>query len=67
MDYFFSHIGYILLGGLFIAGICIVWSFAAMKWHAELEEEGIDHVAHCNKEGCAGCSFMAKCGKERDD
>ena len=74
MDYFFSHIIYIIIGGLIIAAIAGIWAFFAAKWAVEVDEEkeaaeeqGVP-AEGCQKDcnGCAGCSLFNSCGRRKD-
>ena len=63
MEYFLSHIVYVLVAGLVIAGICAVWAFAAAKWHAEETPE--EEKFQCSM-GCPGCQMIRNCGRHKD-
>lgn len=66
MEYFLSHIANILIAGLVIAGIAIVWAFAAAKWQSdkvkEAEEKGEEATpAFSCGMGCQGCALSGNC------
>lgn len=65
MAYFLSHIGYILMAGVFIALVCAVWAVAAIKWQNDKAASGEADPPSC--EGCAGCGMMNQCGKSRTE
>ncbi|MDY2960093.1 MAG: hypothetical protein SOR72_04775 [Hornefia sp.] len=65
MAYFLSHIGYILIAGVFVALIGAVWAMAAIKWQNDKAESGETDPPGCA--GCAGCGMMNQCGKSRAD
>ncbi|MEE0741922.1 MAG: hypothetical protein U0M21_06545 [Emergencia sp.] len=58
MEYFFSHIGYILIAGLAIAAVCIVWILVAEKNNRErdINDERCDFT-------CSSCPNTEVCHK----
>ena len=61
MEYFMSHIVYILIAGLIIAAVAIAWGFLTAKADEEKRQEG-EEAWDCSM-GCSGCSSFSSCGK----
>ena len=57
MDYFFSHIGYILIAALCIAALAAVWGFGAAhnarKRDREMQEK--------QDKACSSCALASMC------
>ena len=61
MEYFFSHIGYILIAALFAAALGIGMIIAAEKSREITEEKGYDPELDKSDLACAGCRFFQLC------
>ena len=42
MEYFLSHVKYILMAGVFIAVVSSVWALAAIKWQKNKSKKNPD-------------------------
>lgn len=61
MEYFVSHIGYVLLIGLFVAVLGILTAVFAQKSQKLNEEHGYDPAWDKSEYACAGCRFTQMC------
>lgn len=61
MEYFISHIGYVLICGLFVAALGIFASIAAKKSQEENEKHGYDPAWDKSEFACAGCKMVGTC------
>lgn len=61
MDYFFSHIGYIILAAVAIAAIGF-----ALVYFGEKNSDGEGFKGGCGM-GCSGCASAASCGIPEKD
>lgn len=61
MEYFLSHIGYIIIAALVIAGIGF-----ALVYFGDKNSEGQGVQGGCGM-GCAGCGSASSCGINEDD
>ncbi len=62
MEYFISHIGYVLICGLFMAVLGIVTVIAGRASQKENERHGYDPAWDKSDLACAGCKFFQVCG-----
>ena len=62
MTYFITHIGYVLVAGLFMAVLGLVMVAAARASQRENERHGYDPAWDKSELACAGCKFFQVCG-----
>lgn len=68
MEYFLSHIIYILIAGLVIGAICCVWAFASIRWQEMKQAEGVsDSDGFSCGMGCSGCALASGCNKQDEN
>lgn len=61
MEYFVSHILYIVVAAFVIAAVCCAWAWMTAKNDKEREKNG-EEIFQCGS-GCAGCSSFSNCNK----
>jgi hypothetical protein len=61
MEYFLSHIVYIIIAALILAAVCVAWGFMMAKDNENKEQDSSDGW-DCSM-GCSGCSSFSSCGK----
>lgn len=65
MEYFFSHIGYIVILAFAIAALCAVWAFGAAH-NAKKRDPGMQEKQDKACESCALASMCTRFGIEDD-
>jgi hypothetical protein len=62
MEYFMTHIIYIVLAAVVIAAIACAWGFMTYKADQQKAQEGEEPAAGCGL-GCSGCNSFSSCSK----
>lgn len=66
MEYFMSHILYIILAGVILGVVCVGWVYFAEKTDEAKKADGnLDADWTCNM-GCHGCANSGSCVKEQN-